>query len=130
MPEGERSEIGGGEEVLAAAVVVVAAAGFGVEVEIGSGGPEKERSGGGAKNPTWRILGSLTVREARRGSIRLGILVFFFGWGAEAWFFVWVAGKMVWAYEGKYEGFLGNLFKIFVESFGVWIVIAIGRGFY
>lgn len=89
MPEGERSEIGGGEEVLAAA-------GFGVEVEveIGSGGPEKERSGGGAKNPTWRILGSLTVREARRGSIRLGD----FGWVGEALFFVWVAGKMVWAF--------------------------------
>lgn len=37
---------------------------------------------------------------------------------------------MVWAYEGKYEGFLGNFIKIFVESFGVWIDIAMGRGFY
>lgn len=93
MPEGERSEIGGGEEVLAAAVVVVAAAGFGVEVEIGSGGPEKERSGGGAKNPTWRILGSLTVREARRGSIRLGILVFFFWMGGRSVVFRLGGGK-------------------------------------
>lgn len=89
LPEGERSGIGGEEEELAAAAVVVA--GFGVEVEIGSGGPEKERSGGGAKNPTWRILGSLTVREARRESIRLGILVFF-GWVGEALFFFCLGG--------------------------------------
>lgn len=88
LPEGERSGIGGEEEELAAAVVV---AWFGVEVEIGSGGPEKERSGGGAKNPTWRILGSLTVREARRESIRLGILVFF-GWVGEALFFFFRLG--------------------------------------
>lgn len=37
------------------------------EDEIGSGGPDRERPG--AKNPTLRILGSITVRGARRGSM-------------------------------------------------------------
>lgn len=52
LPEGEMSETSGGDEV-------------------GSGGPDRERSGGaaGAKNPTWRTLGSLTVRGTRRDSI-------------------------------------------------------------
>ena len=110
MPEGERSEIGGGEEVLAAAVVVVVAAGFGVEVEIGSGGPEKERSGGGAKNPTWRILGSLTVREARRGSIRLGILVVFFldGGQKRGFSFGW---------REKWYGLMRGNMKVFLEIY-------------
>lgn len=56
LPEGERSDAGGEEDEAAAT---------------GSGGPETERSGGapGAKNPTWRTLGSITVRGARRGSI-------------------------------------------------------------
>lgn len=56
LPEGERSGIGGEDEE---------------EEVIGSGGPESDRSGGapGAKNPTLRTLGSITVRAARRGSI-------------------------------------------------------------
>lgn len=56
LPEGERSETGGEE----------------AEVEvIGSGGLEKDRSGKapGVKNPTWRTLGSITVRAGRRDSI-------------------------------------------------------------
>lgn len=55
LPEGETSETGGDEDV-------------------GSGGPELGPSGGptGAKNPTCRTLGSLTVRGTRRGSIYPG----------------------------------------------------------
>lgn len=54
--EGERSDTGGDEEE---------------DDAIGAGGPETARSGGapGAKNPTCRTLGSITVRGARRGSI-------------------------------------------------------------
>ncbi len=58
LPEGESSGTGGEEEVLE----------VGIGAEIGSGVPDWERSSG-AKNPTWRIFGSLTVRAARRGSI-------------------------------------------------------------
>lgn len=52
LPEGETSDTGGDEDV-------------------GAGGPDSERSSGaaGAKNPTCRTLGSLTVRGTRRGSI-------------------------------------------------------------
>ena len=54
MPEGEISDTGGEDEA-----------------KVGSGGPDWKRSGGapGAKNPTWRTLGSITAREARRESI-------------------------------------------------------------
>lgn len=43
----------------------------GGDEETGSGGPDWERSGGviGAKKPTCRTLGSLTVRGTRRLSI-------------------------------------------------------------
>lgn len=53
-PEGERSAIVGGED------------------EVWSVGPDWDRSGTaapGAKKPTWRTFGSLTVRGARRGSM-------------------------------------------------------------
>lgn len=70
LPAGEMSETGGEEEV-------------------GSGGPERERSGG-AKNPTCRTLGSLTVRGTRRASIwgggGLGLgLGFGLGFGGFRW---------------------------------------------
>lgn len=42
------------------------------ELVMGSGGPDCERSGR-VKNPTWRTLGSLTVRALRRASISDGI---------------------------------------------------------
>lgn len=52
LPEGERSDNGG------------------VELGFCGNGTDWERSGG-AKKPTWRTLGSMTVRVARRGSIDL-----------------------------------------------------------
>lgn len=56
LPEGDRSDTGGDEEE---------------DDTIGAGGTETVRSGGapGAKNPTCRTLGSITVRGDRRGSI-------------------------------------------------------------
>lgn len=69
LPEGKTTET---EE---AAAAVGAAGGGGGEAaaeEIGwSGGPDWERSGGGAKNPTWRTFGSLTERGFRRGSMKV-----------------------------------------------------------
>lgn len=61
LPEGERSETGG-------------------EDEDGSGGVEWDRVGGapGAKNPTWRTLGSMTVRGTRRESMGGGFRVMVF----------------------------------------------------
>ncbi|MFS7948715.1 hypothetical protein Hanom_Chr06g00563171 [Helianthus anomalus] len=50
VPEGERLDKGGDE------------------VEDGGKGTDWERSGG-VKKPTWRTLGSMTVRGARRWSI-------------------------------------------------------------
>lgn len=56
LPEGERSDTRGDEAE---------------DDAIGAGGPETERSGGapGVKKPTFRTLGSITVRGDRRGSI-------------------------------------------------------------
>lgn len=54
LPEGETEAIGGGDAA----------------EEIGSGGADWERSGGGAKKPTRRTFGSMTERGFRRGSMK------------------------------------------------------------